>query len=560
MQKVLTAEQMREIDRLTTERFGIPSILLMENAAHAAARVVIERLDGDVVGKAILVLCGKGNNGGDGAAVARILRQAGAETDVVLFGKVEDTKGDARANFQTTGTIADCFQEIQSLKEWDKWFAGARQDWNVVIDAIFGTGLDQPVHDWLAHIIRQINIADDARHDSSGRRLAVSIDIPSGLNADLAEPIGETFHADVTVTFTAPKFGNVLPPASRSNGRLVVADIGSPQELIDAVHSKVFLATREDAADWLRGAEYTPGSYKNRRGHALIIAGSKNYTGAAVLCGDSAIRSGTGLVTLAVPEGSRELVVARVSPEVMVRGISETPNGSVAEKAVDEVGEFLGNVDVIAIGSGLSSQEQETGNFIRKMVEDRKMPIVIDADGLTAISPFAISGSNELPLILTPHEGEFMRLLGSKDKSLLKDRVAAVRDFAVKHHVILVLKGERVLVGEPGGEVAVIPTGNPGLGKAGNGDTLTGIITGFAAQAVQMKLDMFETTVAAVYIAGMAGDIAESKWGKRVMTASDVRECFVEVFEELGEGKREKVKEEKSEKMKESPRPLRSLR
>jgi NAD(P)H-hydrate epimerase len=543
MQKVLTAEQMREVDRLTTERFGIPSILLMENAAHAAARVVIERLGGDVVGKAILVLCGKGNNGGDGAAVARILRQAGAETDVILFGKVEDTKGDARANFQTTETIANCFNEIESLEEWDKWFAGARQDWLVVIDAIFGTGLDRPVYDWLAHIISQINIADDARHDGAGRRLAISIDIPSGLNADLAEPIGETFHADITVTFTAPKSGNVLPPASRFNGKLVVADIGSPQELIDTVDSGVFLAIRDDAVDWLTDAKYTPGSYKNKRGHALIIAGSKNYTGAAVLCGDSAIRSGTGLVTLAVPEGSRESVVARISPEVMVRGISETKTGSAAEKAVNEVGKILCNVDVVAVGSGLSSQEQETSNFIRRIVEDRKTPVVIDADGLTALSPFSISGSEELPLILTPHEGEFMRLLGSDDKSLIKDRVSAVRDFAVKHHVILVLKGERVLVGEPGGDVAVIPTGNPGLGKAGNGDTLTGIITGFTAQAVQMKLDMFETAVAAVYVAGMAGDIAESKWGKRVMTASDVRECFVEVFEELGERESEKVKE-----------------
>ena len=264
-----------------------------------------------------------------------------------------------------------------------------------------------------------------------------------------------------------------------------------------------------------------------------MIAGSRDYTGAAVLCGNSAIRSGVGLVTLAVPESSRESVVARVTPEVMVRGIAETPDGSAAVAAFNEVNAFLKNVDVIAIGSGLSSKEDETREFIRRIVEERKTPVLIDADGLTALSPFNMEGSAELPLILTPHEGEFMRLLGTDDKSVIKDRVAAVRDFAVKHKVILVLKGERALIGEPGGKVVVNPTGNSGLGKAGNGDTLTGLIAGFAGQAVQMKIDMFETVVAAVYVAGMGGDIAEKKYGKRVMTASDVRDCLTEVFDSL---------------------------
>jgi len=289
----------------------------------------------------------------------------------------------------------------------------------------------------------------------------------------------------------------------------------------------------DDAISWLSKSAFTSASYKNKRGHVLMIAGSRDYTGAAVLCGNSAIRSGVGLVTLAVPESSRESVVARVTPEVMVRGIAETTNGSAAVAAFDEINGFLKNVDVIAIGSGLSSKEDETREFILRIVEERKTPVVIDADGLTALSPFNIEGSVELPLILTPHEGEFMRLLGTEDKSFIKDRVAAVRNFAVKHKVILLLKGERALIGEPGGKVVVNPTGNSGLGKAGNGDTLTGLIAGFAAQAVQMKIDMFETVVAAVYVAGMAGDIAEKKYGKRVMTASDVRDCLTEVFDSL---------------------------
>jgi len=218
----------------------------------------------------------------------------------------------------------------------------------------------------------------------------------------------------------------------------------------------------------------------------------------------------------------------------MVREIPETGAGSAAAAASDEIKELLQNVNAVAIGSGLSSKEEETKAFVHRIVSERVTPIVIDADGLTALSPWTVSGSSELPLILTPHEGEFMRLLGTDDKEAIKDRVAAVRAFAVKHNVILVLKGERVLIGEPGGKVVVNPTGNSGLDKAGNGDTLTGIIAGFVAQAAAMKLDVFETVVAAVYVAGMAGDVAEKKYGKRAMTASDVRECFAETFRELG--------------------------
>jgi NAD(P)H-hydrate epimerase len=327
---------------------------------------------------------------------------------------------------------------------------------------------------------------------------------------------------------------------------LVVASIGSEQELIDQQSSNLYLAERDDAVEWLAKSKFDDSSYKNKRGHALIIAGSKNYTGAAVLAGDAAIRSGCGLVTVAVPESSRESVVARVQPEVMVRGVAETEDGSAAERAADEVNEFLKNVDAVAVGSGLSSKEDETKAFVRRVVEERQTPVVIDADGLTALSPWATNGPLQKParskgtdtqlLVLTPHEGEFRKLLGlEKDEfeEVLKDRVQAVRDFATKLNVFLVLKGERNLIGSPDGRVVVNPTGNSGLGKAGNGDTLTGIITGFVAQAVQMKIDMLETLVAAVYVAGMAGDIAEKKYGKRVMTASDVRECLVDVFSEL---------------------------
>ncbi len=545
MRKVLTSAEMREVDRLTTDKYGIPSLLLMENAAHAVSRVIADRLGGDVAGKSVLILCGPGNNGGDGAALARILWTQGAFVEAVLLGRVDGTKGDARTNFEILQKISENegfeldqpdlgFEEITTLEEWLEYDSVNfhADDPDVLVDALFGTGLTRPLDGVYEQAAAFIHAYSEANDECS--TFVVSIDMPSGLCSDATKCIGTNPRVHATVTFTAPKPANVLPPASGCNGELYIEQIGSPCELVTGSPSKLFLAESTDVAEWLERTEFTPSSYKNRRGHALVIAGSKNYTGAAVLCGDAATRSGVGLVTLAVPEGSRESVVARVSPEVMVRGIDQTEEGSAAESGLEQIAEFVKNIDVIAIGSGLSSKEDETRQFIRRAVEERKTPVVIDADGLTALSPFSIKGSADLPLVLTPHEGEFIKLLGFDDKEkgtkAIEDRVAAVRDFAMKYEVILVLKGERVLIGRPDGTVVINPTGNSGLGKAGNGDTLTGVLAGCVAQAVQMKIDIFDAVVAGVYMSALAGDIAAEKFGKRVMTASDVRECMADVF------------------------------
>ncbi|MBC7899326.1 MAG: NAD(P)H-hydrate dehydratase [Saprospiraceae bacterium] len=542
MQKVLTAGEMRDIDRLTTEKYGIPSILLMENAAHAAARAVTDKLGGSVEGRSVLVLCGKGNNGGDGAALARILWTQGADVEVCLFGLVENTKGDARANFEILQKITNdepfdanrpdlAFGEITSIEEWLDYDSlnFHCDDPDVIIDALFGTGLTKPlegVYEQAAGYMYAFT-ADGVDQNT----LVVSLDVPSGLDADRAEQIGMSPKAQVTVTFTAPKPANVLPPASHFNGEVVIANIGSPKELIDESPSKLFLTEKEDAQKWLESTEFAVDSYKSKRGHALLIAGSKDYSGAAVLCGNAAMRSGVGLVTIMTPAASHEMVASRVLPEVMVRSVAETVSGAISTEAFKDIEGFWENIDAAAIGSGLSSRDESTKNLVRKIIENRRTPIVIDADGLNCLSPFDLHGSDEFPLILTPHEGEFLRLLGTTSRNLLNDRVQAVRSFSEKHSVILVLKGERTLIAEPHGRVVINPTGNSGLGKAGNGDTLTGIITGFVAQAVQMKIDIFETVVVAVYIAGAAGDIAEEKYGKRIMTASDVRDCIGSAFE-----------------------------
>ncbi len=545
MQKVLTSAEMREIDLQTTEKYGIPSILLMENAAHAAARIILEKVGGSVVDKTVLILCGKGNNGGDGAALARVLWTLGADVEVCLIGKVEDTTGDARTNFEILRRISDqeCFEltqadivleEIETLEEWLEYDSlnFRSEDPEIIVDALFGTGLTRPLEDLHAQVAAFMFAY--SMENIEQETLIVALDIPSGLNPDEAGKCCVTPCADLTISFTAPKIANILPPACNYNGELFIANIGSPCELLNRTPSKTFLAEKTDAGDWLLKTKYKSNSYKNKRGHALIVGGAKNYAGAAILAGNAAIISGVGLATVAAPESAHNAIASRMLPEVMTRSAAETENGAISHEAVGEILEFIeGKIDAVAVGSGLSSSEESTRRFVREFVEQRKTPLVIDADGLNALAPFELNGSDRLPLILTPHEGEFLKLLGASDKEALKDRVKAARDFAEKHCVILVLKGERTLIAAPDGRVVINPTGNSGLGKAGNGDTLAGIITGFLAQAAQLKIDVFETVVAAVYLAGTAGDIAAENLGKRSMLASDVRECLREAFEKI---------------------------
>ena len=525
---------MREVDRLTTEKYGIPSILLMENAAHAAARVITEKLGGSVAGKSFLILCGKGNNGGDGAALARILAVQGAFIDVLLFGKIRDTKGNAKKNFEMcsklNGSIGIEIFECPTRNKWDKFLYSASQDWDAVVDAIFGTGLTRPLDVWLWNVVHHINIINEP--PTPFPRICVSIDVPSGLNADSGKPFGENIQADLTVTFTAPKPANVLAPASGFGGELVVANIGSPQKLIDDAPSQLFLAERKDVKDWLEETKFTGDSHKTTRGRAIFIAGSRNMAGAAVLAANAAMRSGVGLIRVATAESAQNAVSSHAYPEVMVAGLPETSGGAISAEAFEKIVELSEKMHVVSIGSGLSSSEETTKTLVRRVVENRKTPVVIDADGLNALAPLDLKGTDELPIILTPHVGEMKKLLGDDDEKF-EDRVRLVREFAAKHHVFLILKGERSLIAAPDGRVVVNPTGNSGLGRAGNGDTLAGIVTAFVAQAVSMKIDVFETLVAAVYTAGLAGDIAERKFGKRVMTASDVRDCMADAFREI---------------------------
>jgi NAD(P)H-hydrate epimerase len=534
VQPVLTSAQMREIDRLTTERYGIPSLVLMENAGAATARVIAAAFSRDIVNSSALVLCGRGNNGGDGAATARLLAHAGANVTAILFGNIADTKGDAHTNFEALSSLA---QDSSAAKGMVRLIECASDDDcrssvieklnespDVIVDALFGTGLTRPLQGVLAEAVRRVNALRDFPHTNT---LVVSIDVPSGLNSDSPEPIGEAIRADITVTMTAPKIANVLSPASNYNGRLIVAEIGSPAELISEAQTDLFLAEEADAQRWLVETRYTPDSYKNEHGHAVIVAGSRGFTGAAALTANAAMRAGAGLVTVATPASALPLVATQVMPEVMTTALAETDRGAVSDDAFSFFLKFSERADAIAIGPGLSSEDDRTRKFVRRVVENRRTPVVVDADGLNCLSPWPgdLRGSAALPIVLTPHPGEMLRLMGTSDKAALNDRIAAARKFATQHEVILLLKGGRSMIAAPDGRVFLNSTGNAGLGTAGAGDTLTGVITGFLTQAQSSeRVSALDTVTAALYVSGLAGDLAARELGMRGMVASDIRE------------------------------------
>lgn len=532
---------MREIDRLTTERYAVPSLLLMEAAANASARELAAQLSQDLRHKTFQILCGRGNNGGDGAALARSLWTAGAHVDVILFGSAAQTKGDAHTNFEIVRRLASAdtgdsdqtrppsFVECEDIAAWEAITRDSRGH-DVIVDALFGTGLTRPLEGLFERVVAHLEGLRNARErEGRGAPLFVSLDVPSGLDADSRAPIGPAVRADLTVTFTAPKPANVLPPASHFNGRLVVADIGSPLELVGAAASQLFLVEAEDARAWLASTRYAPDSYKNTHGHAFVVAGSRGMTGAAVLAADAALTAGAGLVTLATAESAMPSVAARLMPEVMTAPLAETEHGSIAAEASAQLKRLTERAAVVALGPGLTRESEGTRRFVRKAVEQRTTPVVLDADGLNALAPWPaeLRGTAAAPLILTPHEGEMLRLLGAADASALAERARVVAEFAAAHGLVVVLKGTRTLVAAPDGRVFVNPTGNAGLGTAGSGDTLTGIITGFLAQAfatLKEGADAVAATVAAVYVAGLAGDLAARARGMRTMVASDVRD------------------------------------
>jgi hydroxyethylthiazole kinase-like uncharacterized protein yjeF len=501
--RVLNSAQMKEADRRTIDEIGIPSLVLMENAGRQAV-AAMEAMYSDLLERQIAVLCGRGNNGGDGFVVARTLVQRGIDVSVFLFGRVSEVRGDARTNLEILGRLGVTVVEVADSQAWELHFSEV-SNCTLIVDAIFGTGLNAPLTGLIESVVADVNASAIP---------VVSIDLPSGLSADSPDPIGPSIEAGLTVTLGAPKLPLVLPPGETRAGDIVIADIGIPGEIFESLDGpRVELLTRAAMRELI--SPRTPDSHKGEYGRVLIVAGSLGKTGAAHLAAVGALRSGAGLVTVATSAACQPIVSA-MGPEYMTEGLRDTEAGLHAD-GVERVLEIAR--DVIALGPGLG-RAPATREFITQLVDRATVPLVIDADGLDAFGddPDRLTGREGRDVIITPHPGEMARLVGMTADEVQASRLEIARNFAVAHHVYVVLKGHRTLIATPDEKVFINPTGNPGMATGGTGDVLTGMVAAWLAQL----LDAEAACKLAVYLHGMAGDLAEADEGEVAMTSADV--------------------------------------
>ena len=502
--RILNTDQMREADRRTIQDIGIASLVLMENAGRQVVAAV-EALYPDLAERRVAVVCGKGNNGGDGFVVARTLQQRGVDVSVFVIGPISEIKGDARTNLEILGRIGQTVVEVADETAWELHGAEITGH-DLIIDALFGTGLKTALAGFHETVVADLN--------ESGVPI-VSIDLPSGMSADTTELIGDAIDAAVTVTLGAPKLPLVLPPAETRSGEVVIADIGIPAEVFDQLEGpRIELLTREQMRALIQPRPVD--AHKGDFGRVLVVAGSVGKSGAAVLCAQGAMRAGAGLVTVATPRSCQPLI-AMQTPEYMTERLDETPAGTVDYSAVDTV---LGiDTDVTVVGPGLGRGEAVTA-FVRDFVDRCEGPLVLDADALNAFAeePARLVGREGRDVIITPHPGEMARLVGCTVDDLQANRIDIATDFAKRHRLYVILKGYRTLVVTPGESVFVNPTGSPGMATGGTGDVLAGMVGAWLAQL----LDAEAACKLAVYLHGSAGELADADSGEVSMTAGDL--------------------------------------
>jgi hydroxyethylthiazole kinase-like uncharacterized protein yjeF len=513
--RILTAEAMREVDRAAIEELGIPSMVLMENAAIGVVEAIVEAF-GEAESAAIF--CGPGNNGGDGLAIARHLSVRGWETRIFLVTGGRERSPDAAAQLAICRKIELPILEIAAEKEL-RVALEAAADCDVVVDALFGTGLARPLEGLFARVVDGINGLPVP---------CVAVDLPSGLAASEPRPIGLHVKADLTVTFAAPKVALIFTPAADAVGEMVVTGLGIPARLVDDVVEEagdLHLVMGEDLADLIPARD--AGSHKGDFGHALIVAGSSGKAGACILASRAAVRAGAGLVTAAVPEPILQTVDLG-SIESMTLSLPAGASGQLAESAADVVLEAAEGKAVLALGPGLGA-EPATVVAIRRIALECPLPLVLDADGLNAFAGRAADlAARRVETILTPHPGELGRLLGISTAQIQEDRIAAARGAAEETGAIVILKGHMTLIAS-GTAVFVNPTGNPGMATGGTGDVLTGLIAGLLAQG----LDALDAAVLAVYLHGLAGDLAATRLGEMCLAAGDLIEILPAAFAAL---------------------------
>jgi ADP-dependent NAD(P)H-hydrate dehydratase / NAD(P)H-hydrate epimerase len=508
--KIITAAEMRDTDRVTSDRFGVPSHDLMEDAGRAVAKFVLSRYP---LANRIGVVCGKGNNGGDGFVAARILHEAGKAVRVLLLADSKELRGDAAETFAKLPVTPVPVRLPADLKQ-----EGARVvfDSDLLIDAILGTGFRPPVSGLYAEAIAALN--------GSGTPI-VAVDIPSGADADvMGEQVGSVARADAIVTFTAPRPAHVF--GGLTKGTTSISPIGSPDEAIVS-KLRLNLITPHQIVPLI--GPRPAASNKGNFGHVLVIGGSLGKAGAAAMAGMAVLRSGAGLSTVAVPKSILP-TVAGFHPELMTEPLGETKAGSISLRALEKLRKLTEGMAVLAVGPGIS-RVPETSKLVRALIKKQALPTVLDADGLNAFAGHVaeLNGKGR-SLVITPHPGEMARLAGSTVVAVQRDRIGVARKFARDHHVIVVLKGHGTLVADASGEVWVNTTGNPGMATGGTGDILTGMVAGLVAQNPKRVLG---AVLAAVYLHGLAGDVARGLMGEHSLVATDLVRALPEAFRQV---------------------------
>ncbi len=516
---LVTAEQMREADRQTIEDIGIPGMVLMENAAQGAAKVIMEAVE-DVVLLDLAVFCGRGNNGGDGLAIARILANRGARATVYLFAKKKDLTGDAAANLAIALACGVEVEEVPGDKAFEKYEA-AMAGHELYVDALLGTGLNSPVKGRYAAAIELLN--------SLGRPI-LAVDIPSGLSADTGRPLGLAVMADWTATFGLLKQGLMLE-AGEYVGELNLVDISIPPRVVESLGAMAYLLEPELIAAMLNPRP--DDAHKGSFGHLLIVGGSLGKSGAPCLAAIGGQRAGAGLITVALPQGLNQVAEVKLTA-AMSQPLPETSEGSLAKAALPVLLDMSAERGALVLGPGLGRHD-ESAELARELAAQVRIPLLIDADGLNALAGhlenFRFASHD---VVLTPHPGEAARLLGCTTAEVQEDRPAAARRLADLSGAVVVLKGARSVIAQPTGQIWINPTGNTLLASGGSGDVLAGLIGGLLAQGC----DALAAACAGVFVHGLAADLASRDFGRRGMAAEELADYLPEAFAvlESGEG------------------------
>jgi hydroxyethylthiazole kinase-like uncharacterized protein yjeF len=509
---LVTAAQMRSLDQRTIEEAKVAGAILMENAGQGVVKA-FENTFGSPEGKSVTIFCGRGNNGGDGFVVARLLRRKRARVRILLFADTKELRGDAQTMYRRFIRSAGA-SVVTAQPDKDQIRDQAGQA-DFLIDALLGTGLSSPVKGQFKEAIMAMNASSAP---------TIAVDLPSGIHSDKGEVLGIAVKASLTVTFGCPKVGLYLGAAIDHAGKIIVSDIGIPQEYVKALSLKTHLLTAQIIKPLLPQRRMT--SHKGTFGHAGIIAGSPGKTGAAILAGRAALRTGTGLVTVATPKTVNPIVETQLL-EVMTAPMPETDDGILGLSAYSSLRDFVTTRNAVALGPGIGTHP-DTGELIRNIIQNLGQPCVVDADALNILTGHtSILSSSRIWHILTPHPGEMARLLGNhSSQSVNYDRLGVSRRFAQTHHVVVVLKGARTIIASPDGQAAICPTGNSGMASAGMGDALTGMIVGLLAQG----LSPWNAARAGVYLHGLAGDIGAEQLGQAGLIASDLIENIPHAF------------------------------